>query len=637
MPQRGPITQAELWAVLQSTTDPLYLEPFIERGYGSGLESLEAICNILARVSAAIDRTAQAMFILPWSGQTNPPAAGASLAMGTLNVTRTMRAELPLTLLAGAVLYEEVEVDWSREGGIPVLTTREYTLANDFTFLPGEMGPVSLPIVSTTPGYGYANPLPNTITRVAQPGSGFSNVRASVTQGATTAALTVSPDPDVVVPEHVGQYVEFTAGVNAGQVRLAGGYVRATPGADGGTLALLPIFVVRDTSVGPSGTFIDGEDVQQMTAGVVTATGRLRAVTPTGGTGAWFMVIEYTSGTFQETAGPVGNIEGVSSTAQFFVETNGIITDPFLTSEATTASWRILDWTTGFGLTVTNPTSPEPGDLAMLDTLGAERGLPRAPGEDDESYRRRIAKIGDRVSPNAIRRIGNRVWSQYGITVCLREVGHALFPGIFCDGEAGNTASLANYSYDLDCIRMHGLRTPLLTPFADGERVVQDNGGVLTVGRVVSRPTPFTITTPGVYPATRKIAADNPEVLDVARIRGPAFVAGVPVVGDLTGASFMPGLFEGSLRIQDRYKLNLDYTEFRAFFLIGLPPSSLGEFGLAFDDGASNAFDAAPYLAYYDGFPLTAAVLNRTTWQAIDDARAGGVGFDIVQDPYGCV
>ena len=634
MPQRGPITQAELFAVLESTTDPLYLAPFIERGYGSGLESLEAICNVLARVSAAIDRTAQAMFILPWSGQTNPPAAGASLATGTLNVTRTLRAELPLTLLAGVVLYEEVEVDWSREGGIPVLTTREYTLRNDFTFLPGEMGPVSLDIVSTTPGYGYANPLPDTIIRVAQPGSGFSNTRASVVQGATTAGLVVAPEPDVVVPEHVGQYVEFTAGANAGQVRLAGGYVRATAGINGGSLSLLPIFVVRDTSVGPSGTFIVGESVEQSTAGVVTATGRLRAVTP--GLGPWFMVIEYASGTFLETAGPVGNIIGVSSTAQFFVEVGGIITDPFLVSEATTASWRVLDWTTGFGLTVTNPTSPLPGDLAMLDTLGAERKLPRAPGESDDSYRLRMAKVGDLISPNAISRVGNRVWSQYGITICLREVGHALFPGMFCEGDAGNTASLANYSYDLDCIRMQGLATSGF-PFADGERVVQDNGGVLTVGRVVSYPAPFVINTPGVYPASHVTALLNIEALDVARIRGPGFVAGVPIVGDLTGASFMPGLFEGSLRVQDRFKLNLDYTEFRAFFLVGLPPTALGEFGLAFDDGPSNAFDAAPYLAYCDGFPLTGAVLNRTTWQAIDNARAGGVGFDLVLDTSGCV
>jgi len=634
MPQRGPITQAELWSVLQSTTDPLYLAPFIERGYGSGLESLEAICNVLARVSAAIDRTTQAMFILPWSGQTNPPAAGASLAAGTLEVMRTLRAELPLTLLAGAVLYEEVEVDWSRDGGVPVFTGRQYTLRDDFTFLPGEMGPVSLAIVSTTPGYGYANPLPEKITHVAQPGSGFSNIRASVTQGSTTAQLVVSPEPDVVVPEHVGQYVEFTAGANAGQVRLAGGYVRATAGIDGGALSLLPIFVVRNTTIAPTGTFVIGEDVYQETAGIVSATGRLRAVTA-GGTGPWYMVIEYTSGTFLESGGPVGNIKGVLSTAQFVVEVNGIITSPFLANEAGTASWRVLDWWTGFGLTVSNPASPLPGDLAMLDTLGAERKLPRAPGESDDSYRLRIAKVGDLVSPNAIRRVGNRVWSRYGITVCLREVGHALFPGIFCEGDAGNTASLANYSYDLDCIRMHGASTGF--PFSDGERVVQDNGGVLTVGRVVSTRVPATVVVPGVYPATRVVATLDATVLDVANIRGPGFVAGVAVVGDLTGASFLPGLFEGSLRVQDRFKLNLDYTEFRAFFLVGLPPTALGEFGLAFDSGPNNAFDAAPYLAYFDGFPLTGAVLNRTTWQAIDNARAGGVGFDLVLDTSGCV
>jgi hypothetical protein len=82
-------------------------------------------------------------------------------------------------------------------------------------------------------------------------------------------------------------------------------------------------------------------------------------------------------------------------------------------------------------------------------------------------------------------------------------------------------------------------------------------------------------------------------------------------------------------RPDDRFKVALDYTDFRAFFLIGVPPLGLGEFGAAYDIGSSNAYDAAPYLAFYDGFPLTAAAIYRAIWQEIYRARGGGVGFDL--------
>jgi hypothetical protein len=83
----------------------------------------------------------------------------------------------------------------------------------------------------------------------------------------------------------------------------------------------------------------------------------------------------------------------------------------------------------------------------------------------------------------------------------------------------------------------------------------------------------------------------------------------------------------------DAYKLDLDYLEFRAFFLIGVPELDLGEFGVAYDTGSYNAFDAAPWLAFLDGFPLTAASIYRTVWQEIDRTKAGGVGFDLIIDP----
>lgn len=90
-------------------------------------------------------------------------------------------------------------------------------------------------------------------------------------------------------------------------------------------------------------------------------------------------------------------------------------------------------------------------------------------------------------------------------------------------------------------------------------------------------------------------------------------------------------------RPADRFKLNLDWTEFRGFFVVGVPSPSLGDFGLAFDAGATNAFDAAPFLAFFDGYPLTSGSVYRALWQELDRVRAYGVGFDIVRDDLGYV
>jgi hypothetical protein len=90
------------------------------------------------------------------------------------------------------------------------------------------------------------------------------------------------------------------------------------------------------------------------------------------------------------------------------------------------------------------------------------------------------------------------------------------------------------------------------------------------------------------------------------------------------------------LRPSDRYKLPLDLAEFRAFFVASVPPMSLGEFGFAYDQGFVNAYDSAPFLSFYDGYPATAAAVRIAIWNALDGKREAGVGFDLVEDRFGC-
>jgi hypothetical protein len=265
----------------------------------------------------------------------------------------------------------------------------------------------------------------------------------------------------------------------------------------------------------------------------------------------------------------------------------------------------------------------------MLDALGEERRVYRSPGEADDSYRRRVAAIADTVSPNAIRRIANRIFAPLGGTACLREVGQLTFPGLYCDGNPGSTDARQSFPYDVDGITIRGT---LAGHFFEGERAVQfQPGGTIASGRV-------TTSLPGLpgHPKGSPTPLPDPAYLELAAIHG-TFDPTSLIVGERSGATFAPGGITGGLRTADRFKLLLDYTEFRAFFEVGVPPMDTGDFGVAFDAGSHDAFDAYPYLAFFDGFPVTASILYRSTWQAVDLARAGGVGFDLYIEDKGCV
>lgn len=620
----GTYTFDDLIAVLKSSADPEYLRPFFDAGYGSGLESFEALLSVMQRIDEAINRTTQALYIMPNSGQSAPPAMGQAYALVEVQITRTLRADIALTLGAGAVLFEEVEIDAGPTGGVEVRTGRQYTLTQDVTFLPGETGPKTATVIATRIGYGCANVQPGKLRGIVQPGAGFQNTRANIVQSPSTASLTVLPDPDVVVPEHVGQYVQLVGGANQGAVRRVVGYDRADPAVPhGGVASLAGTFVGRSILSAPLGTFAPGETVEQYdTAGpTLIARGVILAVN---NASPWYIVVEHQDGAFSATAGTIGPIVGLLTGAQFTVE--DVSDSGKLVPEVATAAWRMLPWEE-LGVSIANTGNATAGAMGILDALGEERGIARAPGESDDSYRKRIAQIADVVSPNAIRRIGNRIWADYQATVCLREVGSALLPGLYFDCAPGDPSNLSRYSYDMDGLLMRGAKTG---EFFEGERVFQDDGGVLTVARYTTTLAAVSIGSP--------TPAPDPAWLEVANLRGPGFQIGLPIVGEVSGAVFVPGSIQYGLRTADRFKLDLDYTEFRAFFLIGVPPSSFGEFGVPFDSPHPyNAFDSAPYLGFFDGFPITAAVLYRSTWQGIDRARAGGVGFDLYQEPIGCV
>jgi len=519
---RGSFVISELLTLWRSVVDSGYARRFVETGEGFGLEAYTQGMAQLERMSKAIDRTVQSMFILPHSSQTDEPSSGAARATVTLTISRSAFIERMFAFSPGDVFFLEETTDAGDTGPTTVLTGRRYVVLSAASIGPGELGPIEVEAVATRAGRANNNAQSGNIRRFDQPAAGFSNDLASVELSGAIWTMVAAPNPDVPSSNHVGAYVMFTLGQNIGEVRRIVGYIGPEPdGPDpnGGSFQLAA--TGQWQFITSAGTFQVGEPVSG----------------PFGEGVLWYfndttdkrVAIDVTQGALETGDTVTGAVSGATVVL-------GIVEQkPTLIPETKTASWRVLDWEVDLGMVVTNVISPEGGRVAMLDTLGRERDVNRADGETDEPYRKRVVTPADVVSPNAVIRAGNRVLNPLGDTVVLREVGLELFRGIFYDGNPGSTDPQYAFAYDLD--------------------------------------------------------------FDV--------------------------------RPDDALKLALTYEEFRAFFLLGVPKYGDGDFGIAYDDGTTNAFDASPWLAFADGFPVTAASRYKQIWQAVNKIKAGGVGFDL--------
>jgi hypothetical protein len=419
----GPLSMADLLAVWRSVTDPQYWRPLVERP-DSGVEVIEQAAEGLARVSLAIDRTTQALFIRTWSGQSDSPASGAGYATAGVRVSRTMRVDRPLILDPGLIVVQ-VEHDWGPEGPVEVDPGRRYVVTTRAWMEPGDMGPVDVQVRAERPGEGYNAPLPGTLTRFWR---SWSSVAAGSSLEVGNRLRMPAGGRYVLAPAHVGQFVEFTSGAPAGQVRRIIGYL----GGDPAEVLLDSEWVMR--GLGVAGTFVPGETVFQ---GAVR--GRVVAASA-----AW-LVIDSVLGTPVTGVTITGDTSGAT-----FVPDAIDVAGPLPIG---LVDWRLLDWVDHLGVAMTNQESPVGGRSPVLDELGDERRVYRLPGELDEPYRARVAEPADTVSPNAVRRAGNAVLEPLGHQVCLREVGGPLLPGLYYDAGSSSDAPqdrARNFAWDLD-------------------------------------------------------------------------------------------------------------------------------------------------------------------------------------------
>lgn len=619
--QNGPLTLEQLrafWA--SSAVDDSYAQPFIDAGDGGGLEAYDQEFAQFARVSMAVDVTTQACYVLPWSGQTNPPASGAQNATVNLVFSRTKLQNVPIHLLAGQVFYEEQTTDWGDGGPVTVQTGRRYTLVNDLVIMPGDSGPLTAACIAEGPGYGYNNPLPGTIQLIDQPGSGFNNTSATIS-GTTGQIAPAQPPPvrsvvltaanvaDMFVPDHVGQLVQITSGPNSGLIAMMNSFIAPNPPNQGSGVTLESILVVENFSnIGLA--LQPNELVALKNGGTVVGWATFLAARASSTAGHVRIAFILLSGTIASATQFVGQISGVTGTI------NAPLWTPTIDLTGAAASWRVLDWSADLGLSVTNPQSPEGGTWPMLDGDGDDKNLPRQVGEGDPAYRDRISKIADVVSPNAIKRAIIRAAPE--LAYCFLEVGTTQFPGFFLDVDA----------FDYNLLQFNGSMSLFLTPGPlQGQKVAYQNaaGQTFWIGFLAEPPTSILI----------KVLPNNDLMVPPTPAAGDKIISLMP---NNVWTFTITSLVADSSNVANRYKVVLDYSEFRGFFIVGLPALDWGEFGFAYDNYPSGFYDLLPPLLenFYDGDPVIASALYQGIWQAIDKVKAGGVGFDLVLDPYPC-
>ncbi len=603
----GALTQVELVEVWKGGLDTRYWRPLVEAGDGNGLEAHWQLLAVLERASKSVDRTTQAMFIFPWSGQTNPPASGARKATVLLTFERAARFAAPLRLRAGEVLAEEKTTDWGENGPVEVLTGRRYVLAEDLVLAPGERGPRDVLATAEITGDGHNNPLPGTIQIVTQPASLFENNEATVVVegpvapgGAPARVRIVTPnEPDTFVPEHVGQYMLFVDGDNAGRIaRIASfsGPDLVTIPNIGSSVDLELLQAFESTAF--AGSFLPGEVV---TFGATAAGTIVRESVGEDGKKRVVWVLTHASTAADPAPGAVATGQTSGATATITITTWA----QRFVSEADTAAWRILGWESDWSLTVTNAESPDGGVHGWLDELGSERNIHRAPGEPDDLYRERVGTPADVVSPNAIRRALSR--SLPTIPWCLRETGTVALPGFFFDAED---------AYDTDVIHVAGALAS--GAFIDDEPVVLEDS------------TSFDTRAKGWF---GKISGGTLTLIRTAG-KAPDLVTGHRVRGLWSGATWTATLaIAPASAVSRRWRVWLDYVEFRGFFLVTIPTQRAGEFGFAYDSHPANAYDSS---AAYDGFAVGVRGRLSSAYQAVETARAAGSGWELRQDDGPC-
>lgn len=430
----------KLWISLVGTD---YARPLLADTNSGAV--LRAVFAMYARMVESLNITSSAKYRLTWPTQSAEPADDDAKATVNLTVTRTSAAA---PMYFGAGFYTEEEVYDVPDGsqGDKFGTGRKYFVRTLHALAPGELTG-TLAAEAEFPGYGYNNPVPDTITRAREDfvTSGADAVIKPIgSDFVLEAALTDRP----VSPDYVGSTLRITGGTYSGEYALVTGFSPGTT-THNGQLVLAQPYILTGLTV--SGSFIDGEHVTQGSSIGILARHA----------GDYFIVFPE-RGTFVATVPILGHESGAAVAAT-------TVQAPAFTGTVTGVPWSMVTPVTD-GLTVTNPTSPAGGRLGLLDSIGLERGIPRAQNETADQYRTRLG-VPQGVTPEGIKRLLAQVLTPLGLSATLREPpGTTSLPGLFLDKDALDYPDdgTHNYQFLFDADRARAFFIVTLPRMSDG-------------------------------------------------------------------------------------------------------------------------------------------------------------------------
>lgn len=599
MPGRGPLTKDEILDIWRGSVDATYRRSIEE---GSGFELIEQSAVQLARVSLAIDRTTQSLYVRAHSDATNEIAMDGARSIVPLVFTRSGEVNRLLVIAAGQWV-EEIAIEPGDEGGIEVRTGRRYQLLAPVYLHPGQVGTEVGFAEAERFGWGYDNPEIGSIRLLVQVGDRFENDHATIATTATTRMQTPG-QADMPTPAHVGQYLRFAAGANEGKIARVELFENPDPERDyefaGSAVTLAPELAILVS--GMVGTFALGELVTVSGSG---ASYLVLDVWPTGS--RLSLVLRQSFGSHGESiaagATLTGTVSGATATA-FQVTDDQRLVDETSDGLAGGASWAVVSWSRQALVTVTNPEQPSGGRPAMLDLQGGERGVDRSAGELADSYRARIENNGDIVSPNAIRRALSR--ARGSLPWSFRETGRAGLPGFFFDVDS--------YDTRIVFVVYPAADAPLYGPV----RLQRPGGSVVYFEGEIADSVFIDSPDPDWVVAAVQVFADPaPVSFGETAVLYSVFQQVEVVVHSVTKAPSYES---------HRYRVILDYLAMRAYFLVELAQAGVGSFAVFYDQ---------VYLDHdlYDGYAVGDARLNGVVRSSLEDVRAGGVSYDLVPMP----
>jgi hypothetical protein len=653
----GPLTQADLQAIWEGAVDSGFSGGLEAAGEGAGFEAYTQMFAQFARASQAVDTTTQALYILPSSGQSASPAPRAQKATVSLTFARSPQSAYinwPLVIAAGTVFVGEQAFEWGLSPGADgalVQTGRRYLVTQTLVLPPGDAGPYSVQATAEFAGYGYNNPLgayttaggvsvPGAINLISQPGTGYSHDRASLvvspagapltppTSGtpappAAVAQLVAVNEPDMFLPQHVGQYVLMTAGANAGKVGRITGY--AAPGVLAPGSAVILAYDQAVEATGVSGAFSAGEVLTFKSGGNVVAQAVLvgTAPAPSGATRIVYTLLDGAVAAGNSVKGLASAASGTVSTllsTPTWTAAGSLPPNPNL-SPGSGENWRVLDWVTDLQVSVQNKLQPSGGTSGMLEELAYERGMAAGNGEGADALRARVAAPSDTISPNAIRR------------AIVRALGGTT--GTFLDTQTGldgffyDRADAGGCFYDT-CVLV--MTQTGFTSVQPGDRLRWlDASGLLIAngyygGSQSAGTFNFVLRGGPASPLPRRLTFQTGDtVVDDTRPSLPPAVL---------SAVLTPTCFTGM-----QAQVYLDFLSFRGYFLAEVPPGGQGEFGFAYGSTAANHDGTGFYdqlglaTGFYDGKPVVTDGTLATLHRELERVEAGGVDFDIVVLP----